>query len=150
MSLAGWFVDICSGLCNPVVLQVPPMTAHRIAMNGANVVVNAQLGAGETFQHDAESTRHDVQAARLEPYTFRIRNTIHLAHATGADLLQHPIVGKALTNEPRWRERPDILSKPAAIHDALGAVGGKRLSGSHHVLALHKAARVLTRRHVRE
>jgi hypothetical protein len=30
------------------------------------------------------------------------------------------------------------------------AAGCKRLLGSHHVLALHKAARVLTRRHVRE
>src|SRR6186713_1215584 len=74
MSLAGWFVDICSGLCDPVMLQVPPVTTHRIAMNSANVVVNAQLGAGETFQHDAETTRRDVKAARLEPYTFRIRN----------------------------------------------------------------------------
>ena len=33
---------------------------------------------------------------------------------------------------------------------ARGADGCKRLLGSHHVLALHKAARVLTRRHVRE
>ena len=50
------------------------MTTHRIAMNSAHVVMNAQLGAGETFQHDAESTRRDVKAARLEPYTFRIGN----------------------------------------------------------------------------
>ena len=33
---------------------------------------------------------------------------------------------------------------------ALGAVGCKPLSGSHHVLALHQAALVLTRGHVRE
>jgi len=33
---------------------------------------------------------------------------------------------------------------------ALSAAGFKCLSVSHHVLALHKAARVLTRRHVRE
>ena len=50
------------------------MATHRIAMNSANVVMNAQLGAGETLQHDAESTGRDVKAARLEPYTFRIRN----------------------------------------------------------------------------
>ena len=43
-------------------------------MNGANVVVSAQLGAGETFQNDAESSRRDVKAARLDPYAFRIRN----------------------------------------------------------------------------
>src|SRR6266478_6711361 len=55
-------------------LKVSPVTAHRIAMNGANVVVSAQLGAGETFQNDAESSRRDVKAARLDPYTFRIRN----------------------------------------------------------------------------
>jgi hypothetical protein len=55
-------------------LQVPPVTTHRIATNGPNVVVSAQLGAGETFQNDAESSRRDVKAARLDPYTFRIRN----------------------------------------------------------------------------
>ena len=55
-------------------LQVSPVTAHRIAVNGANVVVSAQLSAGETFQKDAESSRRDVKAARLDPYPFRIRN----------------------------------------------------------------------------
>src|SRR6266542_3527886 len=74
VSLAGRFEDKRSGLCNPLMLQVPPVTTHRIAMNGANMVVSAQLGAGETFQNDAESSSRDVKAARLDPYTFRIRN----------------------------------------------------------------------------
>jgi len=38
------------------------------------VVVSAQLGAGETFQNDAESSRRDVKAAGLDPYTIRVRN----------------------------------------------------------------------------
>jgi hypothetical protein len=39
--------------------------------------------------------------------------------------------------------------QPRRFMIALSAVSCKRLLG-HHVLALHKAARVLTRRHVRE
>src|SRR2546430_2596409 len=74
VSLPGGFEDVSSRLCNPVMLKVSPVTAHRIAMNGANVIVSAQLGAGETFQNDAESSRRDVKAARLDPYPFRIRN----------------------------------------------------------------------------
>src|SRR5689334_14759015 len=55
-------------------LQVPPVTAHRVATNSAHVVVRAELGAGESLQNDAESSRRDVEAARLEPDAFRIRN----------------------------------------------------------------------------
>src|SRR5207248_693293 len=39
-----------------------------------NVVVSAQLGAGKTFQNDAESSRRDVKAAGLEPDTIRVRH----------------------------------------------------------------------------
>src|SRR5947207_2796892 len=74
MSLAGGFVDVSSGLCNPVMLKVSPVTAHRIAINGANMVVSSHHGAGETFQNDAESSRCDVEGARLEPDTIRVRN----------------------------------------------------------------------------
>src|SRR5437016_10581579 len=55
-------------------LQVSPATAHRIAMNGANMVVSSQLGAGEAFQNDAESSRCDIKAAGLEPDTIRVRH----------------------------------------------------------------------------
>src|SRR5947199_7987952 len=55
-------------------LKVSPVTAHRIAMNGANVVVSSHHGAGETFQNDAESSRCDIKATRLEPDTIRIRH----------------------------------------------------------------------------
>src|SRR5947207_14326020 len=74
MSLAGWFVDVCSGFCNPVMLQVSPVTAHRITMNGAHVIVSSHHRARETLQNDAESSRCDVEAAGLEPDTVRIRN----------------------------------------------------------------------------
>src|SRR5438105_14554187 len=74
MSLTGWFVDVSSGLRNPVVLQVSPMTAHRISMNGANVIVSSHHRAGKAFQNDAESSRCDVEGAGLEPDTIRVRH----------------------------------------------------------------------------
>src|SRR5947207_6489345 len=55
-------------------LQVSPVTTHRIAMHGANVVVRSNHRTGETFQNDSESSRCDVEAAGLEPDTIRIRN----------------------------------------------------------------------------
>src|SRR5207249_6523478 len=74
MILPGRLVDVSSGLCNPVMLQVSPVTTHRIAMNGANMVVSSDHRAGETFQNDAESSRCDVKGAGLEPDTIRVRN----------------------------------------------------------------------------
>src|SRR6266496_745521 len=55
-------------------LQISPVTTHRIAMNGANMVVSSHHRAGETFQNDAESSRCDVKGAGLEPDTIRVRN----------------------------------------------------------------------------
>src|SRR5437870_3394972 len=49
VSLAGGFEDVSSRLCNPVMLEISPVTTHRIAMNGANVVVSSHHGAGEAF-----------------------------------------------------------------------------------------------------
>ena len=43
-------------------------------MNGANVVVSAQLGAGKTFQNNAEPAGRDIKAAGLDPDTICIRN----------------------------------------------------------------------------
>jgi hypothetical protein len=50
------------------------VTAHRIAMNGAHVVVSSDHRTGETFQNDAESSGCDVEAAGLEPDTIRVRH----------------------------------------------------------------------------
>jgi deoxyribodipyrimidine photolyase-related protein len=50
------------------------VTAHREAANRADVVVNAELGAGEPFQDDAEPSGRHVEAAGLEPDAFRVRN----------------------------------------------------------------------------
>src|SRR6266480_1000798 len=55
-------------------LKVSPVTTHRIAMNGANVVMSSHYRARETFQNDAESSRCDVKGARLEPDTIRVRH----------------------------------------------------------------------------
>src|SRR5438067_10665228 len=74
MSLARGFVDISSGLCDPIMLEISPVTTHRIAMHGANMVVSSHHGAGETFQNDAESSRRDIKATRLEPDTIRVGN----------------------------------------------------------------------------
>src|SRR6266404_993083 len=74
VSLAGGFGDVSSGLCNPVMLQVSTVTTHRIAVNGANMVVSSHHRTGETFQNDAESSRCDVKGAGLEPDTVRVRH----------------------------------------------------------------------------
>src|SRR2546430_14967720 len=55
-------------------LEVSPVTTHRIAMNGANMVVSSHHRTGETFQNDAESSRCNGEAAGLEPDTNRVRN----------------------------------------------------------------------------
>src|SRR5437879_3065302 len=55
-------------------LQVSPVTTHRIAMNSAKMVVSSYRRAGKTFQNDAESSRCDVKGAWLEPDTIRIRH----------------------------------------------------------------------------
>src|SRR5215211_3273311 len=74
MRLARGFVDIRSRFRNPVMLQVPPMTTHCIAMHVANMVMSSYHGAGQTFQNDAESSGCDVKAAGLKPDAVRIRN----------------------------------------------------------------------------
>src|ERR1700730_3034291 len=74
MSFAGRFINERTGLCDPVMLQVPPVSTYRIPTNGANVVMDAELGTGETFQNDAEPSRGDVKAAGLEPDAVRVGN----------------------------------------------------------------------------
>src|SRR5438552_691701 len=74
VGLDGRFVDVCSGLRDPVMLQISPVTAHCIAMNGAHVVVSSHHRTEETFQNDDESSRCDVKAAGLEPDTIRVRH----------------------------------------------------------------------------
>src|SRR5262245_21647532 len=92
MRLAWGFVDIRSRRRNPVMLQVPPMTTHCIAMHVANVVMSSHYGAGETFQHDAESSGCDVKAARLKPDTTRVRNpeTIIIEVGVGNEMFAVP------------------------------------------------------------
>src|SRR6266567_2863007 len=94
MSLAGGLVDVSSGLCNPVVLQVSPVAAHCIAMNGANMVVSSHHRAGEAFQNDAESSRCDVEAAGLEPDTIRVRHpeTVILQVDVGNEVFAAPSI----------------------------------------------------------
>jgi hypothetical protein len=43
-------------------------------MYGANMVMGSHHRTGKTFQNEAESSRRDVEATRLEPDTIRIRN----------------------------------------------------------------------------
>src|SRR5437867_3275209 len=74
MGFARRFVNVSSGLCNPVMLQVSPVTTHCIAMNGANVVMGSHHSAGETFQNDAETSRRNIKGARLEPDAIRVRH----------------------------------------------------------------------------
>ena len=50
------------------------MTTHRISANAANLVADAELGTGETFQNNAEASGCDVKAAGMEPDAIRIGN----------------------------------------------------------------------------
>jgi len=50
------------------------VTSEGIAAHDPDVVVNTELGAGQSLQNDGESTRRNVEAARLEPDTIRIWN----------------------------------------------------------------------------
>src|SRR5262249_10341960 len=59
---------------DPVVLQVPPSTAHRVAMHTADVIMRSNHRARETFQDETEPSRRDVETARLKPDTVRVRN----------------------------------------------------------------------------
>jgi hypothetical protein len=52
------------------------VTAHRITVHGANVIMGAQHRAGETLQNDAESPARHVEMARLEPDTIGIWNPV--------------------------------------------------------------------------
>src|SRR5579862_7137317 len=74
MRLSGGLVDVGSGLCNPIMLQVSPMAAHCVAMNGAHVVVSSDPPAGQPFQNYAESARCNVEATGLKPDTVSIRH----------------------------------------------------------------------------
>src|SRR4030095_5925002 len=74
VSLTGGFINKRPGLCHPIVLQVSPMTAHRIAMNCTDVVMGPQHGAGETFQNYAEPAGRNIKTAGLDPDTIRVRH----------------------------------------------------------------------------
>src|SRR5437899_12437018 len=102
MSLAGGFVDVSSGLRNPVMLKISPVTAHRIAMNGPNMVVRSHHGTGEAFQNYAESSRCDVEAAGLEPDTILIRNaeTVIIQIDDGNEVFSGPLILNGTGRDP--------------------------------------------------
>src|SRR5690242_4539608 len=74
MSFTSGFINEGARLCHPVMLQVPPVTAHRVATHRADVVVSSQHGAGKTLQNNTESSGRHVEVARLEPHAIRVRN----------------------------------------------------------------------------
>src|SRR5215470_6822536 len=74
MGLSGGFVDVGPGLRNPVMLQVSPVAAHGVAVNGADVVVSSDSATGKALQDDAESSRSNVEATGLKPDAVRVRD----------------------------------------------------------------------------
>src|SRR6476660_10214513 len=72
MSFSGRFVNECPGLCDPIVLEVSPVSTHRITTHSAHVVMSAQRGTWKTLQNNAESAGRAVEMARLKPDTIRI------------------------------------------------------------------------------
>src|SRR5438034_10509533 len=74
MGFAGGLVNVSAGFGNPVVLQVSPSTAYRVAMHARNVVMRSDHRTRETFQDKTESSRRDIETTRLKPDTVRVRN----------------------------------------------------------------------------
>src|SRR5436189_4457837 len=74
MCFSGRLINEGSRCCDPVVLEVAPVPAHRITAHSAHVIVSAQRGAGQTFQNDAESSGCAVEMAGLKPDTIGIRH----------------------------------------------------------------------------
>ena len=108
VSLACGFVDEGPGFCNPVMLQVPPVTTHRVAVNSSNMVVDPELGTRKTFQNNTEPSGRDVEATGLEPDPFRIRNPAALVvdvnirkEVSTAPLVRIQTVGKTFEGSDR-------------------------------------------------
>jgi len=90
--LSGGFVDVGSGLGNPIMLQVSPMAAHCITMNGADVIVSSDPPTGQPFQNYAKSARCNVEATGLEPNTVSIRDpeTVLVQVSVGDEMFAAP------------------------------------------------------------
>jgi hypothetical protein len=93
--LAGRFVNKGSGLGNPIMFQVSPVTMHRISVNGANVIVSAQFCAREALEHDAEPSSRNVKLARLEPHAVSVRNpkAVVFQIDVGNEMFAAPLIG---------------------------------------------------------
>src|SRR5262245_16300435 len=52
--------------------KVSPMATHRVAMNGAYMVMSSHHGPGQPFQYNTESARSHVEPAWLEPDPVRV------------------------------------------------------------------------------
>jgi hypothetical protein len=90
------------------VLQVPPLTTHRVTTHGANVVVSAQHGAGEALQNSAEPPGRDVEVTGLEPDAISIRNPVRAIFQVDisnevftASLIRVEAVGKTVEGSDR-------------------------------------------------
>src|SRR4030095_10871233 len=124
---ASRLIDVGPRLCNPIMLRISPVTAHRITMNSPNVVVSSHHRAWETFQNHAESARCDVEAAGLEPDAVRVRDpeTVIFQVGVGNEMFAVPLIwveGVGVTVECGNRHRSVLL---------LSAHGGyKRISAS--------------------
>src|SRR5215467_13840709 len=72
--LASRLVDVGSGLSDPIVFQVTPVTSHGVPVNGADMVMGSNHRPGNTFQNKTESSTRDVEQTGLEPHTIRVRD----------------------------------------------------------------------------
>src|SRR4030095_1434029 len=124
----------------PVMLEVPPVAMHRIAPNSANVIVSAQLGAREALQNDAEPSSRDVEAARLDPYPFGIRNpetvVLHVDvrnEVVAAALIRTEAIGEAVKGSDRHVRSPLAsqrvrIENPFRLRDGTGPSTASRLA----------------------
>jgi hypothetical protein len=84
-----------TGLTIVLTTQIKDAKSILICAYGSDVIVNTELGSRHSLQNDAESTRRDIEAARLKPDTIRIWNPAPLVSDVDvrSEMLATPSVG---------------------------------------------------------
>jgi hypothetical protein len=115
--------------------QVSPVTTYRIAVNGTNVVVSSYHRAGEALEHDAESSRRNVEVAGLQPNAVRVRNpeTVVFQIGVGYEMFSAPLI--PLEAIGKTRKGSDWQVPPLGVESRIEPSRSK-----YHLLPLLRAS----------
>src|SRR5580658_4795893 len=94
-------------------LEVSPVTAHGVALDGPDVVVSSYHRTGKTLDHDRESAGRNIEVAGLEPDSVRVGNP-------------QPLVFQADAGD-------EVFTAPLVVVEAVGEAGK---AGNRHVFPL--------------